>query len=208
MRPVLITAGATRNPLDAIRCLSAFSSGRTGVALASALHAQHSVTLLGSAEALLRAQGLPIEGVEYRSTRDLMAKMKDWVLAHPAGVVLHAAAVGDYEAAAGAAATKLPSGSAELVLRLQPTPKIVDAIRGWSPRIRLVSFKAASPETTEPALVALAQAQQLRTGSHLVFANVIGRLGELVLLVRDGRVERFDDRSQALDALVAAVAEL
>ena len=34
MPDVLITAGATRNPLDAIRYLSAHATGRTGVDLA------------------------------------------------------------------------------------------------------------------------------------------------------------------------------
>ena len=124
MSAILITAGATRNPLDAIRYLSAFSSGSTGVGLARALSEDHTVHLLGSAEACLRApEGLSTE--EFTSTRDLMARMERWVRANPDGVVIHASAVGDYEAIPedeqdGPA--KIPSGKAELLLRSVARP--------------------------------------------------------------------------------------
>ena len=209
MRPILITAGATRNPLDAIRYLSAFSSGSTGVGLAGALR-DHDVTLLGSAEACLRAgEGLRTE--EFRSTRDLMARMERWIRAHPAGVVIHAAAVGDYEAIPDAARTgpaKIPSGSAELTITLRPTPKIIDHIRRWSPEVQLISFKAASPETSDDRLLEIAQAQRTRTGSALVFANVLGRLQEGVLLLGGDGPIWHATRAAALASLVDAVRRL
>ena len=44
---ILVTAGATREPLDAVRYLSNVSTGATGAALAAALAARgHTVTLL------------------------------------------------------------------------------------------------------------------------------------------------------------------
>ena len=93
--PILITAGATRNPIDAVRYISANSSGRTGVYLANAFRNKGChVDLLGSPEACLRMD----EGthcVEYGSTYDLEQKIKNWVIQHPHGAVLHAAAVGD-----------------------------------------------------------------------------------------------------------------
>ena len=102
-RPVLVTCGATRNPLDAIRFISAFSTGRTGGAIAQALADRgHPVHVLGSAEALLRLTDPALTREEYRSTRDLMARMEAWVRANPGGIVVHSAAVGDYEAARAA----------------------------------------------------------------------------------------------------------
>lgn len=206
MRDVLITAGATRNPLDAIRYISAGSSGSTGVHLARRLRAAgRTVHLLGSPEALLR--GPELDGEAFGSTRDLEARVRTWVQAHPAGLVVHAAAVGDYEA--DPAASKIPSGQHELVVRLRPSPKILDQIRGWgSPELRLVSFKAASPETDAAALVRIARRQALRTGSELVFANVLGHLGEGLALV-DRQAERhFQTREEALDALVEDLLQL
>ena len=209
-RPILITAGATRNPLDAIRYLSAFSSGSTGVGLARALSVDRTVTLLGSAEACLRA-GEDINTEEFTSTRDLMARMERWVRTHPDGVVVHASAVGDYEAVPddeGSGPAKIPSGKSELLLRLRPTPKIVDHIHSWSPDVRLISFKAASPETTDARLVEIAEAQRVRTGSVLVFANIIGRLQEGVLLQGADGASWHSTRPAALAALTEAIAHL
>lgn len=212
MRPVLVTAGATRNPVDAIRYLSAHSSGRTGGRIAAALAEQGlDVTLLGSPEAWLRLQAeLPSQAhqvacVEYSSTYDLLARMEHWLLDRPDAVVIHAAAVGDY-AIIDRATGKIPSGAPELLLRLRPTPKILDRIRDWAPNAMLVSFKAAAPDTTEPELEAIARAQLERSQSDLVFANVIGDLQSLVLLVGPTQTTRHTDRGAALRDLVQRVA--
>jgi len=202
MRPVLITAGATRNPVDAIRYLSASATGRTGVAVATALEAGGADThLLASPEAALRAPA-HLSTDRYGSTRDLMARMKAWLTLHPDGVVVHSCAVGDYEVAASD--HKIASNQDELVLRLTPTPKILDHLKRWAPDCRVVSFKAASPETTPERLVEIAQAQRARTGSDLVFANVIGDLERSVWLVDDAPTA-FPDRGAAVATLIARV---
>lgn len=199
----LITAGATRNPIDAVRYISAHSSGRTGVVLACSLRdAGVEPWLLGSAEARLRAPELP--GEEYRSTRELMGIMEAWVRANPGGAVLHACAVGDYEV--DTQSSKVPSGQPEWTLRLTPTPKIADHVRGWGLTGPYVTFKAASPETTLPELEAIAQRQRQRTGSDLVFANVLGRLGVDVLLVGE-QTRHFSERTPAVEALVEWVVQ-
>ncbi len=141
---------------------------------------------------------------EYTSTRDLMARMEAWVRANPGGAVVHATAVGDYEVTPEqlAAAGKIPSGQDELVLRLTRTPKIADAVTGWDAGCLLVTFKAAGPETTDEGLVQICRAQLKRTGSALVFGNVIGRLSSSVALVSADRAPRFPDRTSAIAALV------
>jgi len=204
MSSCLITAGATRNPVDAIRYLSAHASGRTGVTVAGSLD-EHGISahLLGSGEALLRQQLSAHPAVrteEYRSTRDLMSRMKAWVTAHPTGVVVHSAAVGDYEAVTRA--SKIKSGASELSLTLRPTPKILDHLRGWGLTGPLVSFKAASPETTDAQLIDIARAQLDRSGSDLVFANIIGRTTAGVYLVEAHQSRTFDQRGDAISALV------
>lgn len=206
MRPVLVTAGATRNPVDAIRYLSAGSSGRTGLEIARGLAAQgHDVDVLGSEEAALRApQGQPVE--VFGSTRDLQDRMRAWLSRHPAGLVVHSAAVGDYEVEA--VDHKLPSNQSELLLRLSPAPKILDQLREWAPGCKVVSFKAASPETTPDALVVLARKQLRRTGSSIVFANVIGRLEQSATVVDATRATAYRQRKEALSALVHAASVL
>ncbi len=204
MRPVLVTAGATRNPIDVMRFISAHSSGRTGAQIAGALsECGAEVHLLGSPEALLRASG--VETAEYTSTRDLMTKMETWVRQNPEGVVVHACAVGDYEFA-DAGTQKLPSKQNSLTITLTPTPKIADSVRGWGLIGPFVTFKAASPETTDKALVEIAMAQRQRVGCDRVFANVIGRLNSRVAIVGDG-VEWYEARQEAIEALVTWLAD-
>lgn len=193
---VLLSAGATRNPVDAIRYVSAHATGQTGVSLARALRPRHEVLLLGSAEACLRAGDLPTE--EFGSTRDLMARVEHHLRRHPDCAFVHSAAVGDYEAEP--LATKIPSGRPEMLIRMRPAPKILDQVRGWAPDCFLVSFKAGSPELSLDELEAIARAQLHRSGSDLVFANRLGALQQ-VLLVGRGATERFAERGPAIAAL-------
>lgn len=198
----LVTAGATRNPIDAMRYLSARSTGSTGIFIANALRERGvSPWLLGSAEARLRDPGLP--GEEYGSTRDLMAKVETWVRANPTGILVHSAAVGDYERA-DASAGKTPSGMPEWTLTLTPTPKIADHVRGWGFTGIYVTFKAAAPGTTPEELEGIARRQRDRTGCDLVFANVLGRTSKDVALV-GGEIRWFAERRDGVDALIAAL---
>lgn len=201
-RPVLLTAGATRNPVDAIRYLSARATGVTALEIARRLLVTHPVHLLGSAEACLRAgDSVPTE--EFGSTRDLMARVERWLRAHPRGVFVHSAAVGDYEMA-DPEAGKIPSGQAEITLRLVPAPKILDQVRGWAPDCHLVSFKAGAPGLTEGQLEAIARAQLQRTGSDLVWANALGAL-TTVLLVGPKNTTRHARREDAVADLSARI---
>lgn len=210
MNPMLLTAGATRNRVDAIRYLSAFAGGQTAIAIVQGVP-MTSLHFLGSAEACLRVrlaeaerrlEGLPPRNIgseEYTGTRDLMARMESWILRNPHGVVVHSAAVGDYEAEANP--SKIPSGQAEISIRLRPAPKILDQIRGWAPECRLVSFKAGRPGLTPAELEQIARAQLQRTGSDLVFANVLGEIETSVLLVGPTQTEAFPHRVDAIAAL-------
>ncbi len=202
MIPALITAGATRNPVDAIRYLSAGATGSTGLALARALAPTHDVRLLGSAEACLRA-GDRVTTEEFGSTRDLMARMERHLRSRQGGVLVHSAAVGDYEA--DALATKIPSGQPEIVIRLRPGPKIVDHVRSWDPGVFLVSFKAGSPEWSDEKLLEVATAQLARTRSDLVFANRLRDLDHSCVIVASSGVERFPSRDIALSRLVERI---
>jgi phosphopantothenoylcysteine synthetase/decarboxylase len=195
----LVTAGATRNPVDPMRYLSARSTGATGIAIARALVRAFDVLLLGSAEACLRAPDLRTE--EFGSTRDLFARMER--LVPGASLVVHSAAVGDYEAAPRA--EKIASGQPEVTIRLTPAPKILDRVRAWNADCTLVSFKAGSPELDPCALEAVARAQLVRTGSDLVFANSLGALETSCMLVDRREAVAFASRAEAVAALLARI---
>lgn len=186
-----------------MRHISANSTGRTSAHIAAALAKLSHVTLLGSPQALLRV-GDGVQGEAFTDTRDLLSKMQDWVQQNPGGVVIHAAAVGDYEVR-DPAQSKVSSQLGEWTLTLHPTPKIADLIPQWDPKVFLVTFKAAGPETGAEELVQICRKQLLRTRSQLVFGNVIGALGATSTLVDALGSEAFERRDDALGALVARI---
>jgi phosphopantothenoylcysteine decarboxylase/phosphopantothenate--cysteine ligase len=115
-RRVLITAGGTREPVDAVRFVGNRSSGRMGVALAEEARRR-------GAEVILLAANLQLEtpqGVEVIPT-PTAAAMLDAALALPdVDVALLAAAVADYRPAE-ALAGKRPKDDRAWTLELEPT---------------------------------------------------------------------------------------
>jgi len=139
---VLVTAGGTREPLDAMRFVGNRSSGRMGVALAEEARSRGaSVTLLA---ANLQVEAPP--GVEVVPTPTAADLRREALARSDADVVLMAAAVGDYRAAEPLA-DKRPKGSEPWTVELVPTTDVARAL-GASRRNGqvLVAFGAESGE--------------------------------------------------------------
>jgi phosphopantothenoylcysteine decarboxylase / phosphopantothenate---cysteine ligase len=119
-RRVLVSAGGTREPLDAVRFVGNRSSGRMGVALAEEARRRGAeVTLLAANLAVP-----PPSGIEVVET-PTAAAMLDEALAHAdADVVLMAAAVGDYRPAEPGA-DKRPKDERAWQVTLEPTTDVL-----------------------------------------------------------------------------------
>jgi phosphopantothenoylcysteine decarboxylase / phosphopantothenate---cysteine ligase len=118
---VLISAGGTREPIDAVRFVGNRSSGRMGVALAAEARRRGArVTLLGANLALAAPPG--VELVETPTASELETE----ALARgvEADVVIMAAAVADYRPAE-ALATKRPKDRSGWSLQLEPTTDVL-----------------------------------------------------------------------------------
>jgi phosphopantothenoylcysteine decarboxylase/phosphopantothenate--cysteine ligase len=134
---VLVSAGGTREPIDAVRFVGNRSSGRMGVALAEEAHARGaSVTLLAANLAVPAPRG--VELVETPTA----AELAEQALARSAeaDVVIMAAAVADYRPVV-ALATKRPKDREGWTVELEPTTDVL-ASRGDQrvPGRRLVGF--------------------------------------------------------------------
>jgi phosphopantothenoylcysteine decarboxylase / phosphopantothenate---cysteine ligase len=119
-RRVLVSAGGTREPLDAVRFLGNRSSGRMGVAVANELRKRGAdVTLLAANLAV------PVpSGVQVVQTPTAEA-MLDEALAHAdADLVVMAAAVADYRPADPLGA-KRPKDDGAWALTLEPTADVL-----------------------------------------------------------------------------------
>jgi phosphopantothenoylcysteine decarboxylase / phosphopantothenate---cysteine ligase len=119
-RRVLVTAGGTREPLDAVRFLGNRSSGRMGVALAEEVRKR-------GAEVTLLAANLAVEapaGIRVIETPTAAAMLAEARAHGDADLVLMAAAVADYRPAAPTEA-KRGKGNDTWRVELEPTTDIL-----------------------------------------------------------------------------------
>jgi phosphopantothenoylcysteine decarboxylase/phosphopantothenate--cysteine ligase len=121
---VLVSAGGTREPLDAVRYVGNRSSGRMGVALAAEARRRGAeVTLLAANLAVPAPDGVDV--VETRTAGDL--EREALARAVEADVVVMAAAVTDYRPTEALAA-KRPKDTAAWTLELEPTTDVLSAL--------------------------------------------------------------------------------
>jgi phosphopantothenoylcysteine decarboxylase/phosphopantothenate--cysteine ligase len=119
-RRVLVSAGGTREPLDAVRFVGNRSSGRMGVALAAeAARRGAEVTLLAANLAVPAPAG--VEVVETPTAAALLEAARSH---RDADLVLMAAAVADYRPAEALEA-KRPKDAAGWTVELEPTADVV-----------------------------------------------------------------------------------
>src|SRR3954453_4624501 len=121
---VLVSAGGTREPIDAVRYVGNRSSGRMGVALAAEARRRGAhVTLL--AANLSVAAPVGIEVIETPTAADLE---REALARGPlADVIVMSAAVADYRPAE-ALATKRPKDTAGWTVELEPTTDVLQAL--------------------------------------------------------------------------------
>ncbi len=185
-RRVLVTAGGTREPLDAVRFLGNRSSGRMGVALAEAARKRGAdVTLLAANLTIVPPAGVDV--VETPTAADLR---REALARADADIVLMAAAVADYRPAEQIVG-KRPKDAEPWSVSLVPTPDVARAL-GAARRDGqvLVAFGAEQGED------GLARKREMLTDKNvdLVVYNDVGRddIGfdspdnEVVLVTLDG----------------------
>ena len=171
-RRLLVTAGPTWVPLDAVRHLANGSTGRMGATLArAAAAAGWDVTLLygPGCHPITAEDEHRVLVLRFTTFDELHALLREQIGSRSHTGVVHAAAVSDYRPAA-AVPGKIGSDAAELVLRLLRTPKLVDEIKRLDPEIVLVAFKL-TVDLPREAMLRSAEALRRRCGAELMVAN-------------------------------------
>jgi phosphopantothenoylcysteine decarboxylase/phosphopantothenate--cysteine ligase len=163
---VLVTGGATAQPLDDMRIITNRSSGRTAVEIARAAFMAGYDTTLFLGHATVDAPGY-IDVRRFTTVNDLIGLIDStggW------DAVIHAAAVSDYspERSEG----KIRSGKDELVIKLKPTRKVIGIMRERWPSARIYGFKA-EPYSDKDRLVQAGRELMEKYGIDGVFANPI-----------------------------------
>ncbi len=213
----IVTAGPTAEPLDQVRRLTNFSTGRLGSELAAFLSARgHEVTLLIGRQATWRGEPRAQRVESFTTTADLAERLR--ALANgPADAVFHAAAVSDFafgrtwrkaptgelaEIGAGKISTRLGVLLAELV----PTPKIIASLRNWFPKARLVGWKY-EVEGDRPAVLQLARQQIADCRTSACVANGPAYGAGFGLVRGAGEPSHLADARGLYEALERLVAE-
>jgi phosphopantothenoylcysteine decarboxylase/phosphopantothenate--cysteine ligase len=166
-RRVLVSAGGTREQLDAVRFLGNRSSGRMGVAVAEEARRRGAdVTLLAANLAIPAPSGVTV--VETPTAADLE---REAIARGDADVIVMAAAVADYRPAAPET-EKRPKDGASWTVELTPTTDVLAALgAARTPEQVLVGFAA------DGAGKGLERAREKRVtkGADLIVFNDISR---------------------------------
>jgi phosphopantothenoylcysteine decarboxylase / phosphopantothenate---cysteine ligase len=166
-KTVVVTAGGTREPLDAVRFLGNRSSGRMGAALAAEAQRRGAdVTLIASNLSVDPPTG--VEVVQAPTAADLA---RETLARGDADVVVMAAAVADYRPTE-ARVDKRPKDDGTWQVELEPTDDVLGTLGAGSVNGRiLVGFAAEAGED------GLGRARAKRTGKNadLVVYNDVAR---------------------------------
>lgn len=184
---LLITAGPTHEPIDAVRYIANRSSGRLGIALAEHASARgwRTTLLLGPTPRACTHTGVCLE--RFQTTAELEALLHKHVGA--CDVLIMAAAVADYRPARGPAATqtKLRRAEQSLTLELEPTP---DLLAACASRRRPGQFFVGFALEPRERLRESASHKLVRKGLDLIVANPLETMDaqtiEATVFGRDG----------------------
>lgn len=182
---VLVTAGGTREPIDAVRVIANRSSGKQGHAVAEEAFARGAAVILVTTAEIAAPEGIEVVRVETAQ------EMHDAVMARwsSCDVALMTAAVADFRPVAPAAnKLKKEAGAPQIVL--EPTPDILAAMgESKRPGQTLVGFAAETDD-----MVANATKKIARKNLDLIVANDVSAPGvgfahstnEVTILGSDG----------------------
>ena len=210
-RKVVVSAGATQEPIDPVRYLINRSSGKQGFALAqAALDMGGEVVLVCGPNSLPTPTGA--ERVDVRTTEEMLAAVEVHIT--EADALLMAAAVADFRPAQ-TAEQKIKKGGGVPELTLARTPDILKEIgqrklQSGYPKV-LVGFAAESQD-----LLANAEKKLKTKNLDLIAANDISAqdagfavdTNKITLLFASGKREDLPliSKAEAAEKIVAAVA--
>ena len=207
---VVVTSGATSEPIDPIRTLTNRASGRTGREVARACYVRGAdVTLVHDGEGGENEnKDVPYATVlNVETAREMLDAVSESIEGGSADTsadaLVSAAAISDYTVEPSE--TKIRSGQEDLALTLTPTPKLIDEIRAAHPDLLIVGFKAETGGDDESMVEA---AREILDRVDLAFvvandASVMGADDTRALFVRERSVQEHRGTKAALGRAIA-----
>lgn len=181
----VVTAGPTYEPLDEVRRLTNFSTGRLGGELAAFLTAHgHELTLLLGELATWGGERRAAR-ISVFTTTDCLRDQLCALSREKVDAVFHAAAVSDFRfgkiwsgepgQAVEVTGSKVSSRHERLFAELAPTPKILPELRAWFPLAKIVGWKYELEGARADALAAAErQLRECRTDACVANGRAYG----------------------------------
>lgn len=167
-RRVVVTAGGTREPIDPVRFISNYSSGKMGFALAAAAADRGAKVVLVSTASHPQHHGVEVQRVD--TAEEMLAELRSQL--RGSDLLLMAAAVGDFKPARRAGHKIRREQTPSLELQLVPIPDLVAELAGDESLAGVfrVGFAAEDSDLDTKGTEKLK-----RKGLHAIVANDISR---------------------------------
>ncbi len=198
-----MTAGPTFEPLDQVRRLTNFSTGRLGSELVNYLAARgHEVTLLIGQQASFRGERKAAHVETFTTTANLGSRLQA-LSGCAIDAVFHAAAVSDFTfgqvwrrsregTLTALCSKKFSTREGAILAELVPTPKILADLRDWFAKALLVGWKY-EVEGDRQAVLRLAREQISSCRTDACVANGAGYGPGFGLVTGDGNCVHLED---------------
>ena len=203
---ILITSGGCKVPIDDVRHITNFSSGRYGSELMEHFTDFENTEIIffhekGSNQSqygpvdVKLYKNSSIRFIEYRDYYDYL-KVKDIIRDEQPDIIISAAAISDYiiDKTEG----KISSDNDELVIRLKKGEKVLKSFRELAPDALIVGFKLLVSPSAEKRLVAINKA--LQHADIVVYNDLTALRGgnNERIVFGHGGVERFVKNAEEL----------
>jgi phosphopantothenoylcysteine synthetase/decarboxylase len=146
---VVVTCGPSYEPIDSVRRITNFSTGRLGIHLANPFAAAgHKVFCFKGEQATdATPLGDEVKLTPFSTNDDLAGRLQE-LRGVKIDAVFHAAALADFRVASVEnskgevlRSKKFPTRGEDLILRLTPTTKVLPLLRDWFPEAVIVGWK-------------------------------------------------------------------
>ena len=207
-KKILITAGPTWVAVDKVRVITNIFGGALGTIIAEqAKKTGAQITLLmGPGRARLPAENKNFRIVKFKYYDDLLALVKREVGSKKYDIVIHSSAVSDYRPIL-AKEKKIKSGRKNLVIRLRPTPKIVNLMKRLDPKIFLVKFKL-EVDLKKQELIDIAYRSLRESQADLIVANdfkTVAKNHEAFIIEPDKTIHAYKDKEKIAAGLLRLI---
>ena len=209
-KKVLITGGSTRTMIDKVRAVTNIFSGRTGANISKYFQENgYDVTFITSNP--LVVEGFTGNLISYNTFDELYDLMQNEICNNSYDIIIHSAAVSDYKCSAVCvfdenkdfveldSSGKIASNNKELYLKMTPTVKIIDKIRGWGFTGKLIKFKL-QVDISDEELLSIARKSRTHSNADIIVANCLEWATKRAYII-DDKNERSIERSELAKVL-------